>query len=454
MTGTLWTGDPHRRIDALRKSGKRICREIPRGTACAAFAVETPARRAEYRRFFSEESAEVPHDIFRRVALLLALPFASFFLLPTGAFPGETAPGGNIPIRCRWNSPNDGSGLDMVFSGNPMIVARAGENLSVAPVLPSGEAGRITLLREGQPFREDASLSFVIPNTPGTYYIPLAVSSSGGNREFELCVVVPYQAAARRTTTGWDVTVDNQPIGSYRHPSRSGNAKVRNNPECYQPPVWWLRITETNASFEVAPGLTAGELVVASDDTGEKHIDLVPVCYPMWLAIGTLRKALEERGIPGRSCKLLSMFRAPTYNRGIGSNAFSRHVYGDAFDFFIDLEDNGMASDLNGDGRLDRRDAYRLVAIIEDLQAEKKIPMGGIGIYNTVAGDCVVSMHLDLRGHRATWCYRTGAGGHKSEYSWASRRFPDLDVADEQAAAERAAKENRKYAPPHREPLQ
>ena len=151
--------------------------------------------------------------------------------------------------------------------------------------------------------------------------------------------------------------------------------------------------------------------------------------------------------------KLISFFRAPGYNRMVGSNAFGRHIYGDAFDFYIDLEGDEKSSDLNGDGKVDRRDAYRIVALIEKLQAEGRLPIGGIGVYHTIGGDHGLTMHLDTRGHRATWGYLYSAGGRRSEFSWASRSLPELDRADEAAAAARAARDGKPYRPPNREQL-
>ncbi len=102
----------------------------------------------------------------------------------------------------------------------------------------------------------------------------------------------------------------------------------------------------------------------------------------------------------------------------------------------------------------DRRDAYPVVALLEDLQDDGKIPMGGIGIYNTVGGDHEVTMHLDMRGHRATWGYLTDARGRRSEFAWQSVRFAELDRHEEDLAAERARKDGRPYSRPRREPLQ
>ena len=376
-----------------------------------------------------------------RIAVLAAMFFVT-----------HLAVAGDMLLRCRWTSPNGRTPLDIAFPGNPLLAVLPGESIQVT-CEAAGVPGTVTVVKDGQAVRESALLNFVAPDKPGCYYIVLKLAAGDVRRDMEICIAVPHKAAASRTADGLNLRADGQEIGHYRNPPKSGNVKVRNNPDSYQPPVWWLRLDAMNSGFHIVPGVTAGELVVPSEDTGKKHTDLVPVCYPMWRAVVTLREALQARGIPGSALKLISMFRSPPYNRSIGSNAFGRHIYGDAFDFYIDIEGDEKASDLNRDGKRSRLDAYVVVAIIEDLQAEGKIPMGGIGVYNSVAGDHEVTMHLDMRGHRATWGYLFSASGKKSEFSWASRRFADLDRGDEDAAAARAAKEGRKYSRPRREPL-
>ncbi len=361
---------------------------------------------------------------------------------------GETAPS----MRCRWNDPSSGTLLDISFTQNPMVIVLPGENLAVSAEHPSG-TGRVILNKDGEPYREDYTLNFTAPMNPGAYYMSFTLTAEQASEPYELCVFVPYKATGRRAAKGLDLIVDGEDVGTYRDVKFSGNDKVRANPDSYQPPVWWLRITPGNESFAVVPRLTVGELVAFTEDTGLRHTEVVPVCYRMWQAVEQLRKALEAKSIPGSALYLISMFRSPRYNRAVGSNAFGRHIYGDAFDFYIDLEGDGKASDLNNDGKVDRRDAYRIVSIIENLQADGRIPMGGIGVYQTVGGDHGLTMHLDMRGHRATWGYFYGASGKRQEFSWNTLRFPDLQRADEEAAAARAAKAGKPYRRPNREPL-
>lgn len=363
------------------------------------------------------------------------------------------APAAEPALHCQWTNPNTKQPLALTFQDNPLIVALPGQTIILSSSC-QGATGQVTIFKDDQPIRTSQSISLAAPEKPGSYFIPLALEAGGMRRDSEICIFVPHKATARRAPKGLDVIVDGENIGFYRDPALSGNQKVRDNPASYQPPVWWLRITDTNAHFSLVPGLKADDLVVASEDTGTKHTDTVPVCYPMWLTVHSLRAALETRGIPGSALKLISVYRAPAYNRGIGSNAYGRHIFGDAFDFYIDLEGDEKASDLNQDRRRDRRDAYPVVAVIEDLMADGKIPMGGIGIYNTVGGDHEVTMHYDARGHRATWGFHFGASGKKSNFAWASRRFADLDRHEENLAAERASREGRSYVRPNREPLQ
>src|SRR5687768_911449 len=69
---------------------------------------------------------------------------------------------------------------------------------------------------------------------------------------------------------------------------------------------------------------------------------------------------LEKQGIPSRGVKVMSGFRTPQYNSGVGDTrgraSLSRHMYGDAADIFIDNDGNGAMDDLNRDGKVNTKD--------------------------------------------------------------------------------------------------
>lgn len=101
---------------------------------------------------------------------------------------------------------------------------------------------------------------------------------------------------------------------------------------------------------------------------------------------------------------VMSGFRTPFYNSAIGSAKFSRHMYGDAADIYVDYEPrNGNMDDLNRDGKINKADANWLYDYAQRLYRERKdLPKGGIGAYkaNAVHGPFV---HVDGRGREARW---------------------------------------------------
>ncbi|MBN2713960.1 MAG: hypothetical protein JXR97_16190, partial [Planctomycetes bacterium] len=93
--------------------------------------------------------------------------------------------------------------------------------------------------------------------------------------------------------------------------------------------------------------------------------------------------------------------------------------------------------DLTGDGKADEEDGIALIMLIEDLQADGKIPVGGIGSYTFKTGEHPITMHLDLRGHRATWGYAHDTRGRKHEFEWQSKRFADYDAEQKRLREEK-----------------
>ena len=101
---------------------------------------------------------------------------------------------------------------------------------------------------------------------------------------------------------------------------------------------------------------------------------------------------------------VMSGFRTPFYNSAIGSAKFSRHMYGDAADIYVDYAPrNGNMDDLNRDGKVNKADANWLYDYAQRLFKKRTdLPKGGIGSYkaNAVHGPFV---HVDGRGRPARW---------------------------------------------------
>eukprot|EP00919_Chromeraceae_sp_WS-2016_P071346 GHVR01168988.1.p1 GENE.GHVR01168988.1~~GHVR01168988.1.p1 ORF type:complete len:305 (+),score=8.88 GHVR01168988.1:285-1199(+) len=101
---------------------------------------------------------------------------------------------------------------------------------------------------------------------------------------------------------------------------------------------------------------------------------------------------------------VMSGFRTPFYNSAIGSAKFSRHMYGDAADIYVDYQPlNGNMDDLNRDGEITKADANWLYDYAQKLYKHRTdLPKGGLGAYraNAVHGPFV---HVDGRGTTARW---------------------------------------------------
>jgi len=115
---------------------------------------------------------------------------------------------------------------------------------------------------------------------------------------------------------------------------------------------------------------------------------------------------LESRGIPSKGVRVLSAFRTPQYNSGVGDTkgraGLSRHMYGDAADIFIDNDGNGSMDDLNRDGKVNIGDARVLLAAVNRVEAAHPSLIGGCGVYSGTSAHGPFT-HIDTRGNPARW---------------------------------------------------
>ena len=116
--------------------------------------------------------------------------------------------------------------------------------------------------------------------------------------------------------------------------------------------------------------------------------------------------ALLELSVEVRHVGIISGFRTPWYNEHGGNTdgraSLSRHMYGDAMDFYIDNDGDQGMDDLNGDGRVDVADARVLAAAADGVETAHPGLVGGIGVYRPT-GAHRGFVHLDTRGYRARW---------------------------------------------------
>jgi len=115
---------------------------------------------------------------------------------------------------------------------------------------------------------------------------------------------------------------------------------------------------------------------------------------------------LESRGINTRGVRVMSGFRTPQYNSGVGDTggraSLSRHMYGDAADIFIDNDGNGAMDDLNKDGRVNIADAVVIREAATRVERAHPSLIGGIGVYSATSAHGPFT-HIDTRGYSARW---------------------------------------------------
>jgi hypothetical protein len=205
----------------------------------------------------------------------------------------------------------------------------------------------------------------------------------------QLVVLVP---ASRVSPDG---ILNGYPVGAFPGPETNGHWR-------FERPRGFVEITEENRDILLSDHRKLGDLDCKL---------LAP--YPHYAVIQTsllvklegLTDILLKRGLPGDHITVMSGFRTPEYNRSIGNRTtYSRHIAGDAADVFVDADGDDRMDDLNGDGRINRRDSRYLLAIVEEMDQSTGYAglVGGASAYRANA-DHGPFLHVDTRGFPARW---------------------------------------------------
>lgn len=192
-------------------------------------------------------------------------------------------------------------------------------------------------------------------------------------------------------------------IGPYRLGDWPSEKREISNPT-YANPKGFVEVTPANFSTHLSEHFTLGQFLTKDQlSVWPKYIVLQP------RLLDKLELTIEElarEGHPVRGLFVMSGFRTPEYNeQGVGPggrSAVSRHQYGDAADVYPNDQGKGQMDDLNGDGRVDLKDARILANAAEAVERQHPELVGGIGVYpaTTAHGPFV---HIDARGTRARW---------------------------------------------------
>ena len=240
-------------------------------------------------------------------------------------------------------------------------------------------AGRLTRLGPNR-------WRWTAPDEKGLYPVWIRDSASGETVTLNAFVLVPMPNVA---------TIGEFMVGQYERLALGGDP-------IYARPTGFVEVTEENRGTLVAPHFTIGQFVSKQSGGFPKYLVLRE---RLLLKLETLLEEVRSAGMPVTTFRVMSGYRTPFYNRSIGNETrYSRHVYGDAADIYVDDDNNGVMDDLDGNGETTLDDARLLGKMIESLSGKSWYQPfeGGLGLYkgNRAHGPFV---HVDVRGHPARW---------------------------------------------------
>jgi hypothetical protein len=228
----------------------------------------------------------------------------------------------------------------------------------------------------------------LVPREPGHH--TLTVRRTGAPQTFQLNVFV--RVPAGRIENG---RLDGYRIGDYPE-------KLFRGDPAYRAPSGFIEVTPENRDLRISPHFRLEQFLCKQQ---REHWPKYLLLRPRLIAkLELLLQRLGERGIAAETVVIMSGYRTPWYNASIGNGRYSRHIYGDAADIYIDDDGDGVIDDLNGDGRASMADAEVIAEIIEEIQREPGNAhlIGGMATYPKTAAH-TWDVHVDTRGYPARW---------------------------------------------------
>ena len=227
------------------------------------------------------------------------------------------------------------------------------------------------------------------PDAPGSYTLQVEGSCASDSMVVRAFVMVPASAVHAGYLNGFRIG---------RYPPTPARRQA-----FYQPPAGFIEVTPENEDLYVTPHLQLRQFLTKQPGGFPKYVVLDP---RLLLKLELIFQRVQAAGYAKHGFFVMSGYRTPAYNQDLGNVEFSRHLYGAAADIFIDEHPrDGVMDDLNGDGRIDVRDAAVLYNLIDRHQGRSGVPLADrrprLCIASTSAHGPFV--HVDVRGYSARW---------------------------------------------------
>ena len=266
-----------------------------------------------------------------------------------------------------------------------------------SPIASGAPGGAKSVLTTGT--ADKVSSDFTAPDQPGVYKLAIQINQAMRQLDnFSVITLVPF--SEKRSGH-----IGTYYLGTWPF-EKGGTPKT----PAYANPTGFIEVTPENADTPISAHFKLRDFLTKDQpNVWPKYLLLNPkLLDKLELTI----QELEAMGHPVKRLRIMSGFRTPEYNHGGGNTEgranLSRHMYGDASDTFVDNDGNGVMDDLNGDGRVDARDAEVIMQAVERVERKNPSLVGGVGVYSACCGHGPFT-HIDVRGYRARW-RGTGSG--------------------------------------------
>ncbi len=222
------------------------------------------------------------------------------------------------------------------------------------------------------------------PEEKGIYPIVIKESNDQDSMLLNCIVMVPFEQVTEGKLNGFR-------IGSY---PKSTN-------ELYTLPKGFIEVTRANEQTHISPHYTLKDFLCKQQSDYPKYIVLKERGI---LKLEMVQSYLNSSGLRFSKFRFISGYRTPFYNRSIGNVKNSRHIFGDAYDIYIDENNDAQMDDLNADGEKDKKDVLYLYNRVDELYRHPwfKPFIGGLGLYRANSRHTGF-IHIDSRGYRARW---------------------------------------------------
>jgi hypothetical protein len=224
------------------------------------------------------------------------------------------------------------------------------------------------------------------PDTPGHHVIEIR-NRAGGLIRLNAFVLRPATEIEAGVLQGYA-------IGQYPQEPYRGH-------DAYLPPAGFIEVPPELHDLPISPHFTLGQFLCKQEGGPVRY---AVVRERLLLKLERLLEEVNAHGWRTDGFVVMSGYRTPVYNAGIGNGRYSRHVYGGAADIYIDEDGDGIMDDLNRDGVLDRQDAAALYDFIDRMLTRPDWTdfHGGLGEYGSTSAHGPF-VHVDERGWNARW---------------------------------------------------